>query len=193
MESFLIWIIQFTMQIYFQILGFIFKVIFQILGFIFKMVARGFGWVFHQGFKSFGSSVSSKNVLILGPGDSLKPGVRYQELFDYSQTASQNEVVCLTRGSYKMGDFWLGKYLTFQGNKAKVITNVWLPNEFLHQHVLVVGPTGAGKTELLLKSAENLMFKGNLVCVDAAGFLADRLANLSRNAGSKLVSWDLSG
>lgn len=175
-------------QIVFWILTFIFKIYFQILGWI----VRGLCWTFHQAFKSVGASVNSKNLLILGPGESLKPGGRYQELFDYSQTASRQEVSNFAIGDAKNGDFWLGRYVSFRGSKAFVSADIWLPNEFLHQHVLIIGATGSGKTELLLKSAQNLMLKGNLVCVDAAGFLGDRFASLARSAGSKLVCWDLS-
>ena len=149
-------------------------------------------WIFHQTFKSVRASTSSKNLLILGSGETLKPWVRYRELYDYSQTANSKEVINLAHGDAKNGDFWLGKYVTFSNSKARLTTDVWIPSQFLHQHVLIVGPPGAGKTELLLKSAQNLMQKGNLVCVDAAGFLGDRLANFARSAGSKLVCWDLS-
>lgn len=152
-----------------------------------------FWWIVHQTFKSVRASASSKNLLILGPGETLKPWVRYRELYDYSQTANSKEVKNLAHGDGKNGDFWLGKYVTFSRSQARLTTDVWIPSQFLHQHVLIVGATGSGKTELLLKSAENLMQKGNLVCVDAAGFLGDRLANFALSAGSKLVCWDLSG
>ncbi|BAY99814.1 hypothetical protein NIES37_37970 [Tolypothrix tenuis PCC 7101] len=176
----------------FAIFAFIFKIYFQILGRIFGWIVKLTGWTFYQAFKAVGTSVNSKNVLILGPGDLLKPSVKYQELFDYSQTASKQEVCNFFTGNLKNGDFWLGRYVSFRNSKASISADIWLPNEFLHQHVLIVGATGSGKTELLLKSAQNLMLKGNLVCVDAAGFLGDRLAGLAHSAGSRLVCWDLS-
>ena len=151
------------------------------------------GWIFHESFKSIGAAANRKNILIIGPGESLKPSVSYRELFDYSQTATANEVNSLAVCSAKNGDFCLGRYVTFRNSKAVVKSDVWIPSESLHQHVLIAGATGSGKTELLLKSAGNLMFKGNLVCVDAAGFLGDRLSGMARSAGSKLVCWDLSG
>jgi type IV secretion system protein VirD4 len=135
-----------------------------------QQICKFLGWIFHQTFKSVRASTSSKNLLILGPGETLKPWVRYRELFDYSQTANKKEAINLAHGDAKNGDFWLGKYVTFRNSKARSTTDLWIPNQFLHQHVLIVGATGAGKTELLLKSAESLMQKGNLVCVDAAGF-----------------------
>ncbi len=157
-----------------------------------QQTCKFLGWIFHQTFKSVRAGTSSKNLLILGPGETLKPWVRYRELFDYSQIANSKEIINLAHGDGKNGDFWLGKYVGFRNSKARLTTDIWIPNQFLHQHVLIVGATGAGKTELLLKSAESLMQKGNLVCVDAAGFLGDRLANFARSAGSKLVCWDLS-
>ncbi len=181
MEQFLFWLFTFIFQIYWNML----------CG-IAKFFVKLFGWTFHQGFKLFGAAANSKTVLILGPGESLKPSVKYQELFDYSQTASWQEASSLGTGNGKNGDFWLGRQVNFRSSKASIGADMWIPNEFLHQHVLIVGATGAGKTDLLLKSAQNLMLKGNLVCVDAAGFLADRFAGLATGVGSKLVCWDIS-
>ncbi|GAA6621437.1 hypothetical protein [Scytonema sp. NUACC26] len=161
------------LQLYLKTLCFVINILFQV-------------------FKFVSTSVNSKNILILSPKESLKPGVGYQELFDYSQTASKQEVSHFVTGDEKNGDVWLGRYLTFRSSKALISADIWLPNEFLHQHVLIVGAPGSGKTEFLLKSAQNLMLKGNLVCVDAAGFLGDRFAGLASSAGSKLVCWDLS-
>ena len=168
------------------------KFLFGILGLLFGWMLKGSRWTFHQLFKIIGASINSKNLLILGPGESLKPSIRYKELFDYSQTASKQEICTLFTGNLKNGDFWLGRYVKLCGSKASLSADIWLPNEFLHQHILIVGATGSGKTELLLKSAQNLMLKGNLVCVDAAGFLGDRFAGLAQSVGSKLVCWDLS-
>lgn len=199
MDQLFIWLITFIIQVYFQILGFIVKTAFQTGVWAAKIIMKvmgacflGLGWSFHQGFKSVGAAANSKDILILGPGESLKPAVRYREFFDYSQTANSKLVQNLAQGDGKNGDFWLGNYVTFRRSKARLTTGVWIPREFLHQHVLIVGATGSGKTELLLKSAQNLMHKGNFVCVDAAGFLGDRLSHLARSAGSKLVCWDLS-
>ena len=170
----------------------VFALIYRIFELLLTWVFKGNRWTFHQVFKSLGASVNSKNLLILGPGDSLKPSVKYKELFDYSQTASKKEVCTLFTGNPKNGDFWLGRYVNFRSGNPSLSTDIWLPSEFLHQHILIVGATGSGKTELLLKSAQNLMLKGNLVCVDAAGFLPDRFAGLAQGAGSKLVCWGLS-
>jgi type IV secretion system protein VirD4 len=188
MERFLFWLFGLFVQITLHV----FSLTLQIFIKIMEVCFRGLGWFFHQGFKSVGASVNSKDVLILSPGESLKPSVRYRELFDYSQTANTNELGCLTTGNGRNGDFWLGKYVNLRRNQGTVGADVWISNQFLPQHVLIVGATGSGKTELLLKSAENLMNKGNLVCVDAAGFLGDRLSLLACRAGSKLLCWDLS-
>lgn len=182
MEQFLFGVFWLIIQLYLKVLGFFARQIFKM-----------FGWIFHESFKSVGAAANSKALLIIGPGESLKPSVRYQELFDYSQTASSKEVKNLAHGDGKNGDFWLGNYVNFRRGQARLTTDLWIPNESLHQHVLIAGATGSGKTELLLKSAGNLMSKGNLVCVDAAGFLGDRLSGMARSAGSKLVCWDLSG
>jgi type IV secretion system protein VirD4 len=169
----------------FQILGWLAV---QLLGLVFK----GLGWVTGESLKFVGTSINRKNIVILGPGEVLKPLIQYRELFDYSQTAYPKEISSLANSNHSNGDFWLGRTVRWKGNKANLGNDVWIPNSFLHQHVLIVGPTGSGKTELLLKSAENLMQNGNLICVDAAGFLTDRLATLATKTGSKLLCWDLS-
>jgi len=98
MEQILFWLFKYTIELYVKFLCYLAK----------KVLSLG-GWIFHQCFKSAGRSISSKNLLILGPGESLKPGVIYQELYDYSQTANSKEVINLAHGDGKNGDFWLGK------------------------------------------------------------------------------------
>jgi hypothetical protein len=149
------------------------------------------GWTGHQGCKL----LLRKNykTLVLGPLEKLKPGINYNDLFDYSQTASKQEIHPLTQGDPQRGDFWLGRYVYMRDNQMKIQKDVWLNNDFLCQHLLIVGATGSGKTELLLKSAENLMREGNFVVVDAAGSLPDKLEPMARASGSKLCCWDISG
>lgn len=149
------------------------------------------GWTGHQGCKL----LLRKNykTLVLGPLEKLKPGINYNDLFDYSQTASKQEIQPLTHGDPQQGDFWLGRYVYMRRNRMKIQKDVWLSNDFLCQHLLIIGAPGSGKTELLLKSAANLMQGGNLVVVDAAGSLPDKLEPMARASGSKLCCWDISG
>jgi Type IV secretory system Conjugative DNA transfer len=149
------------------------------------------GWTGHQGFKL----LLRKNykTLVLGSLEKLKPGINYNDLFDYSQTASKQEIQPLTHGDPQQGDFWLGRYVYMRRNQMKIQKDVWLSNDFLCQHLLIIGAPGSGKTELLLKSAANLMQGGNLVVVDAAGSLPDKLEPMARASGSKLCCWDISG
>jgi type IV secretory pathway TraG/TraD family ATPase VirD4 len=177
------------LQIVMQITGSVIPAIVKLLGRTIGHIVKGAGWTGHQGFKFLARG--RKNVLVLGPGENLKPGVSYRGLYDYSQTASKQEVAALAVGDPQQGDFWLGRYVGLHGNKAQIYSDLWLPNDFLHQHILIVGATGSGKTELLLKSAGNLMQQGNLVLVDVAGFLGDRLLPLARSSGSKLICWDI--
>jgi len=136
--------------------------------------------------------IKSTNVLILGAGETLKPNLQFNELFDYSQVASRNEMAGLTTtGGGQNGDFWVGRHVGLKGNKASVVGDIWIPNQFLTQHVLIVGPPGSGKTELILRSAQSLVSSGNLIWIDAAGSMVDRLAPLARQSGAKVGCWDL--
>jgi energy-coupling factor transporter ATP-binding protein EcfA2 len=182
-------IVQTLFQIVLQITGSLIPACFKLMGSTIGSVFKGTGWIFNQGFKF--TARGRKGLLILGPSENLKPGVSYRGLYDYSQTASKQEVAALAVGDPQKGDFWLGRYIGLEGSKAKTYSDIWLPNNFLHEHLLIVGATGSGKTELLLKSAGNLMRQGNLVLVDAAGFLGDRLLPAARNNGSKLICWDI--
>jgi type III secretory pathway component EscS len=187
--SLLTQVVQALFQVVMQITGSVIPAVFKILGGTLGYVFKGATWTGNQGFKSLARG--RKDTLVLGPGENLKPGVSYKGLYDYSQTANKQEAANLAVGDPQKGDFWLGRYIGLRNNKAKIHGDVWLSNSFLHQHLLVVGATGAGKTELLLKSAGNLMRQGNLVLVDAAGFLGDRLLPITRSTGSKLVCWDV--
>ncbi|MDZ4784767.1 MAG: type IV secretory system conjugative DNA transfer family protein [bacterium] len=159
---------------------FLFSIIFNFLGGL---------TIFFFGF----SKIRSTNIQILGPGEMLKPNSRFNELFDYSQTATKKEMGGLTAtGNVQNGCFWVGKYVGLRGNRASAINDVWISNHFLTQHVLIVGPPGSGKTELLLRSAQSLISSGNLIWIDAAGSMIDRLAPLARQAGAKIGCWDLS-
>jgi energy-coupling factor transporter ATP-binding protein EcfA2 len=182
-------IVQALFQIVLQITGSLIPAIVNLMGSTVGSVFKGIGWTLNQILKFLARG--RKGVLILGPGENLKPGVGYRSLYDYSQTASKQEIAALAVGDPQKGDFWLGRYLGLQGSKTKTYSDLWLPNDFLHEHLLIVGATGSGKTELLLKSAGNLMRQGNLVLVDAAGFLGDRLFPAARSAGSKMICWDI--
>jgi Type IV secretory system Conjugative DNA transfer len=182
-------------KFFFQVMGQILRSIFGLVGIVGKSSTSGsfnlLGWSGHQGFKL----LSRKNykTLVLGPLEKLKPGANYNDLFDYSQTASLKDIQPLTYGNPLQGDFWLGRYVQVKRNQMKIKQDVWLNNEFLHQHFLLVGATGSGKTELLLQSAANLMRSGNLVVVDAAGSLPVKLEQMARASGSKICCWDISG
>lgn len=188
MQQFLLWIFQTIFQLYIQI-------IWGIIKFTFNLTINLLGWMFggFGGFLNRRSQIKSTNVLVLGSGETLKPNLGFNELFDYSQTSDKNEMIGLTTtGSGQNGDFWVGKYVGLKGSRASAINDVWVPNQFLTQHVLIVGPPGSGKTELLLRSAQSLISSGNLIWIDAAGSMIDRLAPLARQAGSKIGCWDLS-
>lgn len=139
--------------------------------------------------KFLDSIIYSRKVLILGSGERLRSDVKHKEIWDYSQTAERNEVRKLT--SRKDGDFWLGKFVFLHQNKAELRKDIWLSSGSLPQGVLCIGSQGSGKTELLLRSAENLMRKGHLVWVDAAGSMVNRLAPLAQKAGLEMACWDL--
>lgn len=180
MPGFLVSLFFFILQLYIQILTAVVKIFFRLI------VALG-----HETSKLIGSSVNNKGLIVLGPGETIKPAFRFGESFDYSQTAYSASVAGLC-SHHPDGIFWLGKQVILKNNAARLAdADIWLPKDFLHQHLLIVGPTGSGKTELLMKSAKRLMAEGNLICVDAAGFLSDALSQAARSAGVRLMSWDI--
>jgi type IV secretion system protein VirD4 len=183
---------QMGLQVFMQLVGVIVPIAAQLLGKTMTLSAKGLGWTVHQGYKSGNRLLAHKRLLVLGAGESLQPGKTYDELYDYSQMASKSEASQFALGNPQQGDWWLGNYVEIKNNGGLLCRDMWLPNDFLHQHLLIVGATGAGKTEFLLKSAGNLMNKGNFVVVDAAGFLSDRLLPLAQKAGSRLMTWDIS-
>lgn len=188
----LISVFQAVIQVAMQLIGVFVPILVQITGNVLKYTAKGLGWTLNQGFKGGNRLLFGKKLLILGPGESLKPGVSYNELYDYSQTANKQEASNLALGNANNGDFWLGNYVEISNNSCNRRLDVWLPHDYLHQHLLIVGATGAGKTEFLLKSAENLMNISNLIVVDAAGFLSARLFPMTQKTGSRLMTWDIS-
>jgi DNA polymerase III delta prime subunit len=188
MEKFFLGLIQIILQFFLQ-------AVWVAICFLFKLSLNILSWLADSVGLSLnlGSRIRNTNILILGPREALKPNLRFNEFFDYSQTATLNEVGELaTAGNRQNGDFWVGRHVELKKNKAIVKNDVWIPNQFLTQHVLIVGPPGSGKTEMLLRSAQNLMASGNLVWIDAAGSMADRLAPLAQQTGAKLACWDLS-
>jgi type IV secretory pathway TraG/TraD family ATPase VirD4 len=180
MESLVFSLITFLFQLYMRCLGIFIKIVWQLSSYI-----------LHEGFKLIGQQALSKKILILGPGESLKPTQTFREMFDYSQTAHREEVEDFANSALEPG-FWLGRQVLFHHSSvSRSQQDVWLPADFIHQHMLIVGPTGSGKTELLMKSAGQLMSKGNLVCVDAAGFLGNRLNSIAKTCGSRILCWDI--
>ncbi len=66
-----------------------------------------------------------------------------------------------------------GKGIFFIGNEMKTGKEVWLTNDDARQHFLVVGTTGAGKTESLLGFAANaLMWGSGFLFCDGKGDVA---------------------
>ena len=104
MERFLLWVFQTIFQVWLQIIWFIFK-------FTFNLTINLLGWVFGGFSSTFNgySQIKNINVLVLGSGETLKPNLQFNELFDYSQTANNNEMGGLiTNGNMQNGDFWVG-------------------------------------------------------------------------------------
>lgn len=165
-----------------------FKITFNLVIYVFKLL----GVLLHELYKLINKNINSSKILILGPDEAIKIGATPGGLYDYSQTAPIDELAQFIPASIRVGDFWLGNFVNLRNNQAtKTGNDICLPNNFLLQHVLVVGQSGAGKTELLMKSADSLMRSGHLIAVDAAGFLGNRLYPSALNAGSKLCCWDL--
>lgn len=190
--SWLFSLTMFVVNITFQIFMFIVQLIIRLSIPIIQLFFKVLGGVGHEAYKSLNKRASYRHVLILGPGETIQPGATYGDLYDYSQTASLNELTQFTSVKARDGDFWLGKFVSLcHSNATTTKTDVWLPHDFLLQHLLIVGNIGSGKTELMLKSAESLMKSGHLVFVDAAGFLGNRLYPAALNVGSKLCCWDL--
>lgn len=163
------------------------KVTFLVIGAVFRCLA----WLVLQLFCLINGGMSQRKLLVLGAGEALKPGIQYNELFDYSQTACAVELRGIGGNNSGGAGFWLGKHISFNKSSALVGSSILLPYSLLCQHTLIVGPPGAGKTELVLRSAPSLMKQGHLIWIDAAGFLSNRLAPIAHAAGSTLVSWDL--
>ena len=66
-----------------------------------------------------------------------------------------------------------GQGIFFLGNEVKTSKEVWLTNDDCRQHFLVVGTTGAGKTESLLGFAANaLMWGSGFLFCDGKGDVA---------------------
>lgn len=64
----------------------------------------------------------------------------------------------------------IGKGIFFLGNQLFTGKEIWLTNDDARQHFLVMGTTGAGKTELLLAFAANALSWGSgLIFVDGKG------------------------
>lgn len=188
MDQWIISIISFIITVYLQILGFVAKILFELLKIFGKLLGQGL----NEAFKLTSTAISHKDILVLGAGETLKPRNTYRELFDYSQLANKQEASQFAIGTESDGDLWLGKYVYLKNNKATILHDLWLPNQFLYQHCLIIGLTGAGKTQFLLKSIGNLMTKGNLILVDAAGDLAQLLTPMAQKTGAKLGCWDIS-
>lgn len=140
--------------------------------------------------KFIGISPDNEQVFVLGAGEFYQRSMKDTRVFDYSQTANISDMGFLISGNYQQGDFWLGRYINFRNNQAFLDMDVWLPNQFLHQHVLIVDKTETKKAELFLTSARNLILQGNLICIDGEGLLGDRLVSLASSVGANIVFWN---
>ena len=78
----LISVFQAVIQVAMQLIGVFVPILVQITGNVLKYTAKGLGWTLNQGFKGGNRLLFAKKLLILGPGESLKPGVSSNELYD---------------------------------------------------------------------------------------------------------------
>lgn len=172
----------------FQIMFQAIQLSFQILGLCLKTLFKVIGWITNEILKFSTSKLSHKDLVVLGTQDQMRPMVNYREFFDYSQLANRQEVSIFQNA---VDGFWVGQYMDFRNNKPRVYEDIWIPQSFLQEHCLMVGLTGSGKTELLLKNISSLMQAGHIILVDATGDLAQRIQPIAQQVGSTLCYWGL--
>jgi type IV secretory pathway TraG/TraD family ATPase VirD4 len=131
-----------------------------------------------------GSRAAARGVL--APGDPPPPPGSADH-YDYRGVAVEKEVAHLREQPFSLGRVIDPR----KGPRAAI----GLPEQVLHRHAAVIGPTGSGKTKSVLLPwvGSALQGGGSVVLLDVSGDLLDDLA-LVRQAmgpfGARFAKWD---
>ena len=123
---------------------------------------------------------------VLCPGDPPPPPGS-SDYLDYRGVASARELTAL-----RDAPFSLGRYLD---PRRGARWPIGVPEEVLHRHAAVIGPTGSGKTKSILLpwTAAALQSGASVVAVDVTGDLLDDLVVVRSAVGAfnaRVAKWD---
>lgn len=168
--SLLLLMLQITFQVFWAVMSLLFKLLYALVVALVNACRD--------------QSQSGHNPILM-PGNRAPSLPPQGDVHDYRGLATPVELRSLSRGGVSLGHY--------QAPGGMPQGPLYLPTSLLHQHAVVVGPTGSGKTAGIMEPWAMELLRGghSVVMVDVKGDLMRGLGQRAKAQGYKVLYWDI--